>query len=110
LPVDSSFIWRRTLPCFWAGSRVCAQTYPAQPVRLLVPVTPGGALDIVARSRADKMKTIVGTKVIENLAGGGGSLGAAAVAHARPDGYTILLRGWLIDPSDGVATQEPAAL
>jgi hypothetical protein len=91
-----------------SAARVGAQTYPARPIRLLVPVAPGGVLDIVARSWADKMRTVLGTVVIENHPGGGGSLRAAAVAHARPDGYTILLR--IIDPFDGVATQEPTAL
>jgi tripartite-type tricarboxylate transporter receptor subunit TctC len=76
-----------------AASRVWARTYPARPIRLLIPVAPGGALDIVARSWADRMRTVLGAVVIENHPGGGGSLGAAAVAHARPDGYTILLGG-----------------
>jgi hypothetical protein len=73
-----------------AASRVWARTYPARPIRLLIPVAPGGTLDIVARSWADKTRIFLGTGVIENHPGGGGSLGAAAVAHARPDGYTIL--------------------
>lgn len=73
------------------AAHVWAQTYPARPIRLLVPVAPGGVLDIVARSWSDRMRTVLGAVVIENHPGGGGSLGAAAVARARPDGYTILL-------------------
>jgi tripartite-type tricarboxylate transporter receptor subunit TctC len=70
-----------------------AQSYPARPIRLVVPFPPGGAFDAVGRPLADKMKPLLGTVVIENIGGGGSSLGAAAVARARPDGYTILLGG-----------------
>src|SRR5437016_2536303 len=70
-----------------------AQAYPTRPIRLVVPFPPGGAFDFVGRPWADKMKPLVGTVVIENIGGGGSSLGAAAVARAHPDGYTILLGG-----------------
>lgn len=70
-----------------------AQTYPTRPIRLVVPFPPGGAFDAVGRPWADKMKPLLGTVVVENIGGGGSSLGAAAVARARPDGYTILLGG-----------------
>jgi tripartite-type tricarboxylate transporter receptor subunit TctC len=79
LPAVSRFAW--------------AQTYPARPIRLVVPFPPGGAFDAVGRPWADKMKPLLGTIVVENIGGGGSSLGAAAVARARPDGYTILLGG-----------------
>ncbi len=72
---------------------VWGQTYPERPIRLLIPFAPGGAFDIIARPWADKMRTVLGTVVIENQGGGGGSLAATAVAHSRPDGYTILLGG-----------------
>jgi tripartite-type tricarboxylate transporter receptor subunit TctC len=72
-----------------------AQTYPARPIRLVVPFPPGGGFDAVGRPWAEKMKPVLGTVVVENIGGGGGSLGAAAVARARPDGYTILLGGTL---------------
>jgi tripartite-type tricarboxylate transporter receptor subunit TctC len=75
-------------------SRVAwAQAYPTRPIRLVVPFPPGGAFDAVGRPWAEKMKPLLGTVVIENMGGGGSSLGAAAVARARPDGYTILLGG-----------------
>jgi tripartite-type tricarboxylate transporter receptor subunit TctC len=70
-----------------------AQAYPVRPVRLVVPFPPGGVFDFIARPLAERMKPVLGTVFIENVGGGGGSLGGAAVAHARPDGYTILLGG-----------------
>jgi len=71
-----------------------AQTkYPERPVRLVIPFPPGGGYDAVGRPWAEQMKSVLGTVVVENQGGGGSSLGAAAVARARPDGYTILLGG-----------------
>ncbi len=74
-------------------SVVYAQSYPARPIRLVIPFPPGGAFDAVGRPLADKMKPSLGTMVIENIGGGGSSIGAATVARAAPDGYTILLGG-----------------
>jgi len=68
-------------------------SYPERPIRLIVPFPPGGGYDAVGRPWAEKMKPLLGTVVVENQGGGGSSLGAAVVAHARPDGYTILLGG-----------------
>jgi tripartite-type tricarboxylate transporter receptor subunit TctC len=67
--------------------------YPERPIRLVVPFPPGGGYDAVGRPWADKMRALLGTIVVENQGGGGSSLGAAMVARARPDGYTILLGG-----------------
>jgi tripartite-type tricarboxylate transporter receptor subunit TctC len=67
--------------------------YPERPVRLIIPFPPGGAFDTVGRPWADKMKTLLGTVVVENIGGAGSSVGAAQAARARPDGYTILLGG-----------------
>lgn len=67
--------------------------YPERPVRLVIPFPPGGVYDSVGRPWAEKMKAGLGTVVVENLGGAGGSLGAAAVARAAPDGYTLLLGG-----------------
>jgi tripartite-type tricarboxylate transporter receptor subunit TctC len=67
--------------------------YPDRPIRLVVPFAPGGLYDSTARPWAESVKPHLGTIVIENMGGCGGSLGAAAVARAQPDGYTILLGG-----------------
>ena len=70
-----------------------AQSYPLRPIRLVVPFPPGGAFDAVGRPWAEKIKPLLGTVTIENIGGGGSSLGAAAVTRAQADGYTLLLGG-----------------
>lgn len=67
--------------------------FPDRPIRLVVPFAPGGVFDAVGRPWADRMKAMLGPVVVENIGGAGGSLGAAAVARAQPDGHTILLGG-----------------
>jgi tripartite-type tricarboxylate transporter receptor subunit TctC len=84
-----------------------AQAYPTRPVRLVIPFPPGGAFDFVGRPWADKMKPLLGTVVIENIGGGGSSLGAAAVARARPDGYTILLGGTQTHVNEALLKSRP---
>jgi tripartite-type tricarboxylate transporter receptor subunit TctC len=77
-----------------AVSRIArGQAYPTRPIRLVIPFPPGGAFDAVGRPWAEKMKPLLGTVAVENIGGGGASIGAAAVARAQPDGYTILLGG-----------------
>ena len=68
-----------------------AQSYPARPVKLVVPYPPGGVVDVVARHWAEKAGSIIGGSfVVENQAGGGGTLGAGAVKRASADGHTLL--------------------
>lgn len=61
----------------------------ARPIRLIVPYAPGGPIDVTARLMAERVKDSLGTVIIENRPGGGGNIGADAVAKAAPDGLTI---------------------
>src|SRR5687767_5180474 len=61
----------------------------ARPVRLIVPYAPGGPIDVTARLLAERVKDSLGTVIIENRPGGGGNIGADAIAKAAPDGTTI---------------------
>ncbi len=72
---------------------LAADDYPSRPIVLVIPLPPGGTNDIMARSVSDKMSAALGQRiVIENRnAGGSGTVGTREVAHATPDGYTIIL-------------------
>jgi tripartite-type tricarboxylate transporter receptor subunit TctC len=72
-----------------------AQVFPDRPIRIIAPYAPGGQSDTVARLLAPKMSEHLGQSiVIENRTGAGGSIGAAVVAQAPPDGYTLLFESF----------------
>ncbi len=69
-----------------------AQSYPTKPIRLVVPFAPGGSSSIIARAFAAEMEKGLGQPiVIDNTGGGGGNVAMAEVAHADPDGYTLII-------------------
>ena len=84
------------LPC-----AAYAQAYPARPVRMIVPFAPGGQNDAIGRLIAQKLSERLGKQfIIENVGGGGGSIGSGRAAQAAHDGYTILVMdtGLVINP------------
>ena len=75
-----------------AASAAQAQTFPDKPIHVIVPFTAGSATDVVARAVAQAMSIKLGQPVIvDNKPGAGGTIGAAQVAKAAPDGYTLLV-------------------
>jgi tripartite-type tricarboxylate transporter receptor subunit TctC len=63
--------------------------FPERPIRLVVPFAAGGVVDAVARQFAERIKPHLGTIVVENIGGAGGTIGMHEVSRARPDGYTL---------------------
>jgi tripartite-type tricarboxylate transporter receptor subunit TctC len=81
LPAVSSFLW--------------AGTFPSQRITMVVPFAPGAVADIIARIVAEGMRTRLGQPIIiENVGGADGSIGTGRVAHAPPDGYTLVAGLW----------------
>ena len=74
-----------------ASAAVHSQSWPAKPVRLVVPFPPGGGTDLIAREVANKLAASGYTFVIENKPGSGGNLGVDAAAKSQPDGYTFVI-------------------
>lgn len=93
-----------------------AQSFPAGPVKLIAPASPGGNIDVTARILAPALTEILGQPVIvENRAGGGGIIGASAALKAPPDGHTLMVgtsstlsvgpnvyKNWPVDPLNGI--------
>jgi tripartite-type tricarboxylate transporter receptor subunit TctC len=93
LPRRTFLTWSASVVAMPALSRIArAENYPTRPVKIIVPVPPGGALDINARLIGQWLSDHMGQPfVIENRPGAGTNLGVEAVARAQPDGYTLLL-------------------
>lgn len=89
---DRITLLRRTLLAALLGAPVMVRAQPGRSLRLIVPFTPGGSTDILARALAPKLALALGTNVVvDNKPGAGGSLGAAEAARADPDGATLLM-------------------
>lgn len=75
-----------------AASASAQEPYPSRPIRMIVAYPPGGAVDVMARSVAQKLQESLGQPVpVDNRPGGSGVIGAQAVAKSAPDGYTLLV-------------------
>jgi tripartite-type tricarboxylate transporter receptor subunit TctC len=96
-----------TAALFGRCGAAVAQAYPTRSIRLVVPFPPRGAFDFVGRPWAEKVKSSLGTVVVENIGGGGSSLGAAAVVRSPPDGYTLLLGGTQTHVNEALLKSRP---
>ena len=86
-----SLIALATAAILTVSTAVLGQSYPAKPIRLIVPIVPGGSVDLIARRFAQKMTESMGQPlVVENISGASGTIGSLQVARAAPDGYTVM--------------------
>src|SRR6202041_4188415 len=84
------------------SSAAKAQSYPARPVRVIVPYSPGGPTDVCARLVAQKLSDRLGKQFyVENIAGAGGNIGTGQAARTAADGYSILItvNSYVINPT-----------
>jgi tripartite-type tricarboxylate transporter receptor subunit TctC len=85
-----------------AATDAAAQTYPARPVTMIVPLATGGSTDTIARIVAEGMRASLGQPIIvENVGGAGGTIGVGRLARAAPDGYTIGIGQWGTNMANG---------
>ncbi len=88
----SAFLRALSMLLMLAAGTAAAQGYPTQPIKMISPWPPGGSVDITARLIAEPMANALGGKIyIENRGGASGNIGMDAAAHAKPDGYTIVI-------------------
>ena len=104
---NRSFVAKKILTLATASSLLALSNtalaaYPERPISWIVPFPPGGAMDVIARTLGEAMSKELGQSiVVENKPGAGGNIGAAQVASAKPDGYTIMIvaNGMAVNPS-----------
>jgi tripartite-type tricarboxylate transporter receptor subunit TctC len=90
---------RNFLQCFgaiaampWLHPAMAQAGFPSKPIKIIAPVQPGGGVDLVARTIADRLgKALDQAIIVENMSGGGGVVGSLATARAAPDGYTLMV-------------------
>lgn len=86
------WLWLLVFLSFGLNQSVWSQSWPARPIKIIVPYAAGGNTDVVARLTAERLQNALGQSVtIENRAGGAGMLAISFVANATPDGYTLLM-------------------
>ncbi len=85
------YFWILIIFCIFFSASLSAQTYPSQPIQLIIPMTPGDMTDLTGRVLASELQKYLKTPVIPiNKPGGGATIGADFVAKSKKDGYTIL--------------------
>jgi tripartite-type tricarboxylate transporter receptor subunit TctC len=97
------------LASFLGGAMpAAAQTYPTRPITIVVPFSPGGPTDTLARILAERMGKGLGqTVVVENVTGAAGSIGVGRVVRATPDGYTVGIGHWSTHVVNGAVYKLP---
>ncbi len=90
------------------GGSARAAGYPDHQIQMIAPFAPGGASDLTARLMSKQLTVVLGQTVfVENKAGAGSNIGTGYVAHAKPDGYTILLSSSAFTVNPGLYRQIP---
>jgi tripartite-type tricarboxylate transporter receptor subunit TctC len=90
--MSQRWVWTIVLLSIGFCTQTSAETWPAKPIRVIVPYSPGSATDIIPRMVFAKVQEQIGQSiVVENRPGGATAIGTAAVAKAEPDGYTLLV-------------------
>ena len=94
-----------------AAASACAQNYPTKPVKIIVPFSAGGPADVFARYLGQRLEKPLGQPVVvENRVGGGGVIGADAVAKSAPDGYTLLMMSNTHTVNESLIAKKPYKL